>query len=162
MPVHVFFGEITVRKAAIKMMAVLTFGASTIMMSGSVLAEEWPLKGGDYWEVTGIDVHDGGGYKYANWLATEWRKMLEFSKSKGWIKDYMIIANVHPRSDEPDLYLVRVRESIVSAAEGEKRQKEYLEWQTKSIEKMQSESGNRAEYRTVMSDSLLQVLKFRD
>ena len=32
----------------------------------------------------------------------------------------------------------------------------------KSIEKMESESGNRAEYRTVMSDSLLQVLKFHD
>jgi hypothetical protein len=144
------------------MMAVLTFGASTIMMSGAVLAEEWPLMGGDYWEVTGIDIHDGGGYKYTNWLATEWRKMLEFSKSKGWIKDYMIIANVHARSDEPGLYLVRVRESIVSAAEGENRQKEYLEWQTKSIEKMQAESGNRAEYRTVMSESLLQVLKFRN
>ena len=150
------------RKAAIAMIAVLTFGASTIMMSGAVLAEEWPLMGGDYWEVTGIDIHDGGGYKYAKWLATEWRKDLEFAKSKGWIKEYMIIANVHPRSGEPDLYLVRVRDSIVSAAEGEKRQKEYMDWQEKSIEKMQSESGNRAEYRTVMSDSLLQVLKFRD
>ena len=150
------------RKAVLKLMAVLTFGASTIMMSGSVLAEEWPLAGGDYWEVTGIDIHDGGGYKYSQWLATEWRKGLEFAKSKGWIKDYMILANVHGRSDEPDLYLIRVRESIVSAAEGEKRQKEYMEWQTKSIEKMQAESGNRAEYRTVMSDSLLQVLKFRD
>jgi hypothetical protein len=144
------------------MMAVLTFGASTIMMSGTALADEWPFVPGDYWEVTGIDIQDGGGYKYAKWLATEWRKDLEFAKSKGWIKDYMIIANVHNRSDEPDLYLVRVRESIVSAAEGEKRQKEYMEWQEKSIEKMQSESGNRAEYRTVMSDSLLQVLKFRD
>jgi hypothetical protein len=150
------------RKAAITMIAVLTFGVSTMMMSGTAVAEEWPLKGGDYWEVTGIDIHDGGGYKYAKWLATEWRKDLEFAKSKGWIKDYMIIANVHARSNEPDLYLVRVRESIVSAAEGEKRQKEYMEWQEKSIEKMQSESGNRAEYRTVMSDSLLQVLKFRD
>ena len=150
------------RKAAIAMIAVLTFGASTMMMSGTAVAEEWPLKGGDYWEVTGIDIHDGGGYKYAKWLATEWRKDLEFAKSKGWIKDYMTIAHVHARSDEPDLYLVRVRESIVSAAEGEKRQKEYMEWQEKSIEKMQSESGNRAEYRTVMSDSLLQVLKFRD
>ena len=150
------------RKAAITMIAVLTFGVSTMMMSGTAVAEEWPLKGGDYWEVTGIDIHDGGGYKYAKWLATEWRKDLEFAKSKGWIKDYMIIANVHARSDEPDLYLIRVRESIVSAAEGEKRQKEYLEWQTKSIEKMQAESGNRAEYRTVMSDSLLQVLKFRN
>ena len=144
------------------MIAVLTFGASTMMMSATALAEEWPLKSGDYWEVTGIKIHDGGGYKYAKWLATEWRKDLDFAKSKGWIKDYMIISNVYPRSGEPDLYLIRVRESIVSAAEGEKRQKEYMEWQEKSIEKMQSESGNRAEYRTVMSDSLLQVLKFRD
>ena len=144
------------------MMAVLTFGLSTIMMSGSVLAEEWPLKAGDYWEVTGIKIHDGGGYKYSQWLATEWRKDLDFAKSKGWIKDYMILSNVHPRSSEPDLYLVRVMESVVSAAEGEKRQKEYMAWQQKTIEKMQSESGNRAEYRTVMSDSLLQVLTFRD
>ncbi len=150
------------RKTVLKLMAVLTFGASTIMMSGSVLAEEWPMVGGDYWEVTGIDIADGGAYKYTKWLAEEWRKDLEFAKSKGWIKDYMILSNVHARSDEPDLYLIRVRESIVSAAEGQKRQKEYMEWQSKSIEKMQSESGNRAEYRTVMSDSLLQVLKFRD
>jgi hypothetical protein len=150
------------RKTAISLIAALTFGASTMIMSTNALADEWPLAAGDYWEVTGIDIMDGGGYKYANWLATEWRKDLEFAKSKGWIKDYMIISNVHPRSDEPDLYLIRVRESVVSAAEGEKRQKEYLDWQSKSIEKMQSESGNRAEYRTVMSDSLLQVLKFRD
>jgi hypothetical protein len=150
------------RKTAISLIAVLTFGASTMTMSTNALADEWPLAAGDYWEVTGIDIMDGGSYKYANWLATEWRKDLEFAKSKGWIKDYMIISNVYPRSDEPDLYLVRVRESVVSAAESEKRQKEYLDWQSKSIEKMESESGNRAEYRKVMSSSLLQVLKFRD
>lgn len=143
-------------------MAVLTFGASTMMISDIAVAEEWPLVSGDYWEVTGIDLADGGAYKYSKWLAEEWRKNLEFAKSKGWIKDYMILSNVYGRSDEPDLYLIRVRESVVSAAEGEKRQKEYMEWQSKSIEKMQSESGNRAEYRTVMSSSLLQELKFRD
>ncbi len=150
------------RKATTKLVAILTFGASALLLSGTALAEEWPFIGGDYWEVTGIDIQDGGGWKYANWLATEWRKDLEFAKSKGWIKDYMVIANVHARSDEADLYLIRVREDIPSGAEGEKRQKEYLEWQTKSIEKMQAESGNRAEYRTVMSSSLLQVLNFRD
>ena len=107
-------------------------------------------------------MKDGGSWKYANWLATEWRKELEFSKSKGWIKDYMILFNVHARSDEPDLYLIRVREDIPSGPEGEKRFKEYMDWQTKSIEKMVGESGNRAEYRTVMSTSLLQVLSFRD
>ena len=149
------------RRTAIKLMAVLVFGAST-MMSGSALAEEWPLVPGDYWEVTGIDIHDGGGYKYAKWLATEWRKLLEFSKSKGWIKDYMILSNVHARSDEADLYLVTVFESMPNSEESQRRSKEYLDWQTKSIEKMQEESGNRAEYRTVMSDSLLRVLNFRD
>lgn len=144
--------------------AVTTFGigAAALMMSASATADEWPFVGGDYWEVTGIDVADGGGWKYANWLATEWRKDLEFAKSKGWIKDYMVMANVYARANEPDLYLISVREDIPSGPEGEKRQKEYMEWQKKTIEKMVDESGNRAEYRTVMSDVLLQHMKFRD
>jgi len=149
------------RIAIIRIVAVLTLGASSLFMASGALAEEWPLVGGDYWEVTGIDIKDGGGLKYAKWLATEWRKNLEFSKSKGWIKDYMILSNVHGRSDEPDLYLIRVVEDVPSGAEGEKRYEEYLDWQTKSIEKMVGESGNRAEYRTVMSTSFLQVLTIR-
>jgi hypothetical protein len=153
---------ITVKKSIMKIVAVLTLGASFALFSIGASAEDWPFVGGDYWEVTGIDIQDGGGWKYANWLADEWRKDLDFAKSKGWIKDYMVFANVHNRSDEPDLYLITVVEDVPSGAEGEKRQKEYLEWQTKSIEKMVGESGNRAEYRTVMSTSLLQVLKFRD
>jgi hypothetical protein len=150
------------RKTATKLMAILTLGASALALSGTALAEEWPFVPGDYWEVTGIDLADGGAFKYATWLATEWRKDLEFAKSKGWIKDYMVIANVHARSDEADLYLIRVFENMPDSEESQKRQKEYLEWQSKSIEKMQAESGNRAEYRTVMSDSLLRVWKFRD
>lgn len=150
------------RKVIRKTVVTIAVGALSTMMAASAFAEEWPLVQGDYWEVTGIDVKDGGGWKYANWLATEWRKDLEFAKSKGWIKDYMIMANVHARKGEADLYLIRVRENIPSGPEGEKRQKEYMEWQTMSIEKMVDESGNRAEYREVMSDSLLQVLTFRD
>ena len=151
------------KESIIKLVAVLTLAVSGVLFSStSVAQDQWPLAGGDYWEVTGIDIKDGGGWKYANWLATEWKKELEFAKSKGWIKDYMILANVYNRSDEPDLYLVRVVEDVPSAAEGEKRQKEYMEWQTKSIEKMVGESGNRAEYRTVMSSSLLQLLTIRE
>ena len=150
-------------KSLTKLVAIVSFAASGILISStSVAQDQWPLAGGDYWEVTGIDIMDGGGWKYANWLATEWKKELEFAKSKGWIKDYMILANVYNRSDEPDLYLVQVVEDVPSAAEGEKRQKEYMEWQTKSIEKMVGESGNRAEYRTVMSSSLLQLLTIRE
>ena len=150
------------RNAIIRMIAVLAFGASSVMMAADALADEWPFVGGDYWEVTGISIEDGGGLKYSNWLADEWRKDAEFAKSKGWIKDYKVIANAYPRSGEPDLYLIRIREDIPSGAEGEKRQKEYMDWQKKSFETLVGESGNRAEYREVMSRELLQELIFRN
>ena len=151
------------KKTLQKTLAVIVLGVASMTFASSAVAqEEWPFTNGDYWEVTGIKVSDGGAFKYSTWLATEWRKQLEFAKSKGWVKDYKVLFNVHARSDEPDLYLIRVIEDVPSGEEGEKRQKEYMEWQTKSIEQMQGESGNRAEYRTIMSTSLIQELNFRD
>lgn len=145
-----------------KLSVVAALAVSSVMFSANALAEEWPFIGGDYWEVTGIDIKDGGSWTYANWLADEWRKDLDFAKSKGWIKDYMVLSNSYARSDEADLYLITIRDSVPSGEVGERRQKEYMEWQSKSIETMNKESGNRAEYRTVLSSSLLQHLKFRD
>jgi hypothetical protein len=144
-----------------KSLGILALCTASVLMSSAVLAQEWPLVGGDYWTVTGIDVKDGGDLKYSSWLADEWRKDAEFAKSKGWIKDYRIMANVHGRAGEPDLYLIRVFEDMPSGPEGEARSKESMEWQTKSEEQMQSESGNRAQFREVMSTVLLQDLNFR-
>ncbi|MDJ0700155.1 MAG: hypothetical protein QNJ07_09880 [Woeseiaceae bacterium] len=138
--------------------ALLTVSAMNIAHA----QEEPPFIGGDYWQVTGIKIADGAGLKYARWLAGEWRKNSEFSKSQGWIKDFMVISNVHARADEPDIYLIRVFENMATVAENEERRKAYLEFIEKSMDKMQEESGNRAEYRTIMSTSLLQHMKFRD
>jgi hypothetical protein len=140
----------------------LAFTAASSMLATSAFAQEWPLAGGDYWEVAGVDITDGGDLKYATWLATEWKKNAEFAKSKGWIKDYKILSNQYPRQGEADLYLIRVMENIASGPEGEKRAAEYREWSKKSTEAMVAESGNRAEYREVLSSSLLQELLFRD
>jgi hypothetical protein len=140
---------------------VLALCAASAMMTTSAFAQEWPLVGGDYWEVTGIHIMDGGGLKYANFLADDWRKNAEFAQSKGWIKGYKVMSNVHARKGEPDLYLISIIDSVVSGPEGEKRQQEYMEWQEKSMEQMAKESGNRAEYREVMSTVLLQDLSFR-
>lgn len=140
--------------------AVILLSASA--MNVAQAQEEPPFIGGDYWEVTGIKIADGAGLKYARWLAGEWRKNSEFAKSQGWIKDFMVISNVHARADEADLYLIRVFENMATVQENEGRRKTYLEWAKKSMDKMQEESGNRAEYRTVMSTSLLQHMKFRD
>ena len=140
--------------------AVILLGAFAASVAQA--QEEPPFIGGDYWEVTGIKIADGAGLKYARWLAGEWRKNSEFAKSQGWIKDFMVISNVHGRADEADLYLIRVFENMATVQENEGRRKTYLDWAKKSMDKMQQESGNRAEYRTVMSTSLLQHMKFRD
>lgn len=145
-----------------KTLSVLALGAAAAMTSAVATAQDqWPLAFGDYWEVTGIDLKDGGALNYAQWLATEWKDNLEFSKSQGWIKGYKLFSNVHARAGEPDIYLVTISDSIVSAAEGDKRTEAFRAWKKKTIAQMQAESGNRAEYREVMSDSLLQEMMIR-
>ena len=145
-----------------KAILIPAFCLSALTMTTNALAQDWPLVSGDYWSVTGIELAEGGGLKYANWLASEWKKNAEFAKSKGWLKDYMIFDNVHAREGEPHLYLVRIFEDMPSGPEGEKRYAEYMEWAAKTEEQMESESGNRAEYRTVLSTVLLQQQSFRE
>jgi hypothetical protein len=142
--------------------SVLALSAAAATMSAAATAQDqWPLVFGDYWEVTGIDIKDGGGLSYAQFIAGAWKDNLEFSKSQGWIKGYKIFSNVHARAGEPDLYLVTISESIVSAAEGDKRTEAFRAWKKKTIAQMQTESGNRAEYREVLSDALLQEMTIR-
>ena len=148
------------RKNVFRIFAVILLGVSAMGIAQA--QDEPPFIGGDYWEVTGIKTADGAGLKYSRWLAGEWRKNNEFAKSQGWIKDFMVINNVHARADEPDLYLIRVFENMATVEEGEERRKKYMAWVKKSMDKMQEESGNRAEYRNIMSTSLLRHMKFRD
>jgi hypothetical protein len=138
-----------------------SLGGASVLTTTAAVADQWPLVGGDYWEVTGIHVKDGGSLGYATFLAGEWRANQEFAKSKGWIKGYTILANNYPRKGEPDLYLVTITDRLVTGAEGEKRTDEYMEWRKKTISQMQKESGDRLEVREVGSNSLLQELKFR-
>lgn len=142
--------------------ASLIVGATFLISAAVSMADDWPLAAGDFWEVSGIATKDGGEFKYAEWLATEWRQNVEFAKSKGWIKDAKIVYNVYPRNGEADIYLIWIRESIPSGAESEQRGQEFQEWKKKTFAAMVGESGNRAEYREVLSSSLLQEAPFRD
>jgi hypothetical protein len=119
-------------------------------------AQDYPLAPGEYTEFSGIALKDGGGLKYAQWLATEWKRNQEFAKSQGWISDYKIYINFNPRDGEPDIYLMSTFASLPDAAEQENRSAAYREWNKKSVEQLASESGNRAEYRTVLNSILLQ------
>jgi hypothetical protein len=143
--------------------AVLTvsLGLASVLATTRAVAEEWPMVAGDFWEISGIHIKDGGGLQYATFLANEWRANQEFAKSKGWIKGYMVLGNSYPRKGEPDIYLITITDRLASGAEGETRQKEYIAWRKKTVAQMQKESGDRTEVRELGSNSLLQELKFR-
>ena len=152
---NINLGEIDMKlvKSALAAMTIaLAASAST-----SALAQDYPLKAGEFVRMTGIDVEDGEGtLKYAEWLAGEWTRFQDYAKSQGWITDYGIYANVHARAGEPDLYLVVTFADIPDAAEQERRDKAFDEWSRTTIQQQATASGNRAQYRTVVSSMMLQ------
>ncbi len=143
------------------MAASVALVATPMALPTAAAAQEWPFVTGEYTQMTGIFIKDGGSYKYAQYLATEWVRSQEFAKSQGWITGYKMYSNVNRREGEPDIYLVVTFPSMPDAAEDERRSKAYDAWSKKSIAQAESEAGNRAEYRTVMGSMLLQEFKAR-
>ena len=141
---------------------VLGVCALAVITTSRARADEYPLVNGDFWEVSGIHIKDGGTLAYATFIAGEWRKDQEFAKSKGWIKSYMVLANNHARKGEPDVYLITVSDKLPSGPESEKMLEEYMAWSKASIAQLEKESGDRTEFREVGSTLLLQELKFRN
>lgn len=121
-------------------------------------AQNYPADPGSYVEVSMIDVLDGGDFDYMTYLANEWRKNQEFAKSKGWITDYAVFANINARPGEPDLYLSTTFPSMPDAAEQLRRANAWRDFMKKSDAQMTAESGNRTKFRTVMGSMLMQQL----
>ena len=136
-------------------------GAATIAMASPAVAQEFPLKSGLFWNVAEITIDDGHFGDYADHLAGQYRKSQDFAKSKGWIKDYYILANVNKRGDEPDLYLVTVFDHVTTPAEDEAREKEINAFLATSARQGDRESGARAKYRKLGGNFLLQELRYK-
>jgi hypothetical protein len=146
----------------LKRLALGMVGALLLAVSVPATAQdENPWKAGNYWNVSGIHVKDGGGLKYAQYLATEWVKMQEYSKSQGWISDFMVLSNTHPREGEPNLYLITITPSLPSSDEADKRGRMMREFNKTTIAQMQAQSAGRAEFREVGSQMQLRQLVLR-
>jgi len=133
-------------------------GAAMVLTSVPAVAQDLPLVGGDYWDVTGVKIDDGHFSDYADFLVTRAKKSNDFAKSKGWIKAYYILSNNNPRKDEPDLYLVTVSDRIPTPAEQIARNKEMNAYLQSDDRKEIAQSGQRATYRKITGDMLLQEL----
>jgi hypothetical protein len=143
------------------MLAALVAAPFMLSVATPAAGQNSPFTPGDYEDVGMIDVSDGGGYEYAMFLANTWRKNQEFAKSKGWITGYQVLANVHARPGEPDIYLVTSFTTLPDAAEEEKRATAYREFMKQTDAQLEAASGDRAKYRTVMGSFLLRQLKFK-
>jgi hypothetical protein len=128
----------------------------------NALAEdERVFKNGNYWEVSSIEVVDGQWLNYATHLKGMWRKSMEFSKSNGWISDYKIIINQHPRKGEPDMYLISIFSEMATKKQEDERYEAYIKWSKSTIAKMEQESGERMVMRHLSGNSLLREVTFR-
>jgi hypothetical protein len=137
-------------------------GAAAMTYAVPAAAQDYPLKGGNYWNVAEITIDDGHFGDYADFLASARRSELAFSKSKGWIKDSFILANVNKRAGEPDLYLVSITDHLTSPAEDQAREKELNAYLKTSARQGDAESGARAKFRHLGSSMLLQELIFKN
>ena len=138
-------------------------GAVAMMLASPVAAQDdpWPFDGGDYVEVTGIDISDGSELRYAQWLAGEWRANEDYFVSQGWNTRYEILTNEFPRKGEPDLYIVRYFPKFVDNAEGERRRQVMMARYKRTEQKLQEESAGRATYREVNGSMLLRRMEWK-
>ncbi|MCT2559260.1 hypothetical protein N0B51_09715 [Tsuneonella sp. YG55] len=135
--------------------------AFALPQAAAAQADPWPFDGGDYVEVTGIEISDGSELKYAKWLAGEWRANEDFFVAQGWNTRYEILTNEFPRKGEPDLYIVRYFPKFVDNAEGERRRQVMMARYKRTQEKLQEESAGRASYREVSGSMLLRKMEWK-
>ena len=142
-------------------MMLAALGAATMAFASPAVAQDIPLANGNYWNVFEVSVSDGHFSNYADYLAGEYRKQQDFMKSKGWIKDYYILANFNKRAGEPDLYLVQIFDHMTTPAEDLAREKEMNAFMAQTTRQGEAGSGERAKYRTLGGSMLLQEQVYR-
>ena len=142
-------------------MMIAALGAGMMMVSAPVLAQELPVVSGNFWNVSEVTIDDGQFATYADYLAGQYRKTMDFQKSKGWIKDYYILSNNNKRAGEPDLYLITVFDHVTTPAEDIAREKEFNAFMAQNTRQRDAGSGQRAKYRHLGGNYLLQELRWK-
>ena len=141
-----------------RMMMLAALSASMMMLSVPAAAQDIPLVGGNFWNVTEVTIDDGHFSTYADYLAGQYRKQEEFAKSKGWIKDYYILSNNNKRAGEPDLYLITVFDHVTTPTEDVAREKEANAFLAQTTRQGMASSAHRATFRHLKGNMLLQEM----
>lgn len=141
--------------------AFLAAAALVLASAAPAVAQNYPLTPGLYSEVTFVNIDDGHGLDYANFLATQWKAEQEFAKAQGWIVGYQILSNVHNRPGEPDLLLIVDYKALPDAAEIAHRQQVMRDHFKMTDAQMDAGSAERSKYRHIKGGQLWQVLNIK-
>ena len=141
--------------------ALAALGAAAFLYAIPAASQELPVVSGNFWNVSEVTVDDGQFATYVDFLAGQYRKNMEFQKSKGWIKDYYILSNNNKRAGEPDLYLVTIFDHVTTPAEDIAREKEFNAFMAQSTRQQDAGSGQRAKFRKLGGNFLLQELRWK-
>lgn len=141
--------------------AAILAASFSLSFAAPALAQEAPLTPGEYVEMTSVTIDDGHSLDYAKFLAGYWRAQQDFMKEQGWITSYELLANIHKRPGEADLYLVQRSKSMPDGAEIARRDQIMRDKMKMTEAQMEASSGERAKFRHVIGSSLMQVLNYK-
>ena len=146
-----------------KKLGLAALGAVTLAFAlpQAAVAQDDPFTGGDYVEVTGVNIDDGHYMDYATFLAGFYKAQEQFAIKQGWETSWEVLSNVNPRKGEPDLYLIRRFKNIPDGAEGERRAAMIRAQVKMDDAQMGAASAERAKFRHIDSTMLLQEMKWR-
>lgn len=108
------------------MKTIVTFAAAAALFATPAWAQQEPppFAAGNFVDVNGIRVAQGQGNAFNRVAASLIRNVMEPQKEQGWIVDYQMYDNTHPRDGEPDVYLVVTFADFMSQDEMDARRAE--------------------------------------
>lgn len=111
------------------------------------------------WECWNVKVAPGRYEDYMDFLATIWRKSMEFAVKKGDVVSYHVLSVNQPRSNEPDLVLCVQHRDYQSIAAKESFERELEAHLGSDARGLEAAAGERSTLRTVLGSIEYQELE---
>ncbi|GEM_PF-1669847 len=136
--------------------------AVLLLLPLMVQAQERSYEPGNFWQISGVKTMPAKFDAYIDDISGLWRSQMEKMKDDGKIVSYHIMANVHPRESEPDLWLMV---QWASAADMLDTPWDYWDELTDDIVGSAAKSRelaiDRGELRIIMGDTLAREITFK-
>jgi hypothetical protein len=124
-------------------------------------AQELSYTPGTVWNISNIQVEPGQTQRYLDYLAGDWKKVIEFGKKEGYVVSYHVFQVNNARNGEPDLILAVEYKDYYTNAQQLAQQKSLEAFLASDARKMENKSGERKTMRKLVGSVELQELNLK-